>query len=86
MVEEEKEEEEEEEEGLAIAGQADVSASWACQQFWQADSSAGCSRLATGPTQGNRPLPICTPLCLDFTAMSNDYDKLGGSSGKVRHK
>ena len=35
--------------GLAIAGQADVSASWACQQFWQADSSAGCSRLATGP-------------------------------------
>ena len=48
-MEEEKEEEEEEEEGLAIAGQADVSASWACQQFWQADSSAGCSRLATGP-------------------------------------
>ena len=46
MVEEEKEEEEE---GLAIAGQADVSASWACQQFWQADSSAGSSRLATGP-------------------------------------
>ena len=32
--EEEKEEKEEkEEEGLAIAGQADVSASWACQQF-----------------------------------------------------
>ena len=30
---EEKEEEEEKEEGLAIAGQADVSASWACQQF-----------------------------------------------------
>ena len=38
------------------------------------------------PREGNRPLPICTPLCLDFTAMSNDYDKLGGSSGKVRHK
>ena len=41
MVEEEEEEKEgkkeekekEEEEGLAIAGQADVSASWACQQF-----------------------------------------------------
>ena len=38
------------------------------------------------PREGNRPLHICTPLCLDFTAMSNDYDKLGGSSGKVRHK
>ena len=31
--EKEEKEEEEEEEGLAIAGQADVSASWACQQF-----------------------------------------------------
>ena len=38
------------------------------------------------PREGNRPFHICTPLCLDFTAMSNDYDKLGGSSGKVRHK
>ena len=79
--------EEEEEEGLAIAGQADVSASWACQQFWQADSSAGCSRLATGPGREIAPFTVVHhSASLDFTAMSNDYDKLGGSSGKVRHK